>query len=98
MAKKNKNKKSKKHNPKANRNYKSTLFEMIFSRKEELLELYNAVNGSNYTDPDELEIVTLKDAVYISVRNDISFILAMQLSLYEHQSTWNPNLPLRFLL
>ena len=50
MAKK--NKKSKKHNLKANRNYKSTLFEMIFSRKEELLELYNAVNGSNYTDPD----------------------------------------------
>ena len=83
--------------PAVNFKYKAGLFEMIFSRKEELLELYNAVNGSHYTDPGLLEINTLENAVYMSIKNDISFILGTQLSLYEHQSTWNPNLPLRYL-
>lgn len=63
-----------------------------------LLSLYNAVNHSNYTNPAELEIVTLKNAVYMNVKNDQAFLLDMQLNLYEHQSTWNPNMPLRFLI
>ena len=82
----------------ARRNHKDTLFRMIFSTKENLLSLYNAVNHSNYTDPAELEIVTLKNAVYMNVKNDQAFLLDMQLNLYEHQSTWNPNMPLRFLI
>ena len=100
MAKKGNRKKKVKNQgfrAKANRQYKSTLFAMIFSGKEELLELFNAVNGSHYTDPDELEIVTLENAVYMSFHNDISFILDMRVYLYEHQSTVNPNMPLRFL-
>jgi len=71
---------------------------MIFSTRENLLSLYNAVNHSHYTDASELEIVTLKNAVYMNMKNDQAFLLDMQLNLYEHQSTWNPNMPLRFLM
>lgn len=81
-----------------NREYKSSIFEMIFSEKAKLLELYNAINDTNYDDPDLLEINTLKNAIYMSMHNDISFIIDSQLSLYEHQSTINPNLPLRYLM
>lgn len=80
-----------------NRTYKSRIFEMVFSDKKELLELYNAVNGTHYTDSEQLEINTLKNAIYMSMHNDISFIIDSRLSLYEHQSTYNPNLPLRYL-
>ncbi len=78
--------------------YKSRVFEMIFSEKKELLSLYNALNGTTYDDPDLLEINTLENAIYMSMRNDISFVIASRLNLYEHQSTINGNLPLRFLM
>ena len=83
---------------KVKRNHKDTLFRMIFSTRENLLSLYNAVNHSHYTDASELEIVPLKNAVYMNMKNDQAFLLDMQLNLYEHQSTWNPNMPLRFLM
>ena len=83
---------------KVRRDHKDTLFRMIFSTRENLLSLYNAVNHSHYTDASELEIVTLKNAVYMNMKNDQAFLLDMQLNLYEHQSTWNPNMPLRFLM
>ena len=82
---------------KANRLYKSHLFVMIFEDKEKLLELYNAVSGNDYRDPELLEINTLENAIYMSMKNDISFLIDARLSLYEHQSTYSPNLPLRFL-
>lgn len=81
-----------------NRTYKDRLFIMIFNSKKELLELYNAANGTNYDDPELLEINTLENAIYLSMHNDISFIIDSRLTLYEHQSTSSPNLPLRFLL
>ena len=59
--------------------------------------MYNAVNNSHYTNPDELEIVTLEDAIYLSMKNDLSFIISSILNLYEHQSTVCPNMPLRGL-
>ena len=80
------------------RNYKDTVFRMLFSDKEELLVLYNAVNGTDYSDPDALQITTLESAVYMSMKNDISFVLDTRLSLYEHQSTVNRNMPLRDLM
>ena len=80
-----------------NRLYKSHLFVMIFEDKEKLLELYNAVSGSDYRDSGLLEINTLENAIYMSMKNDISFLIDARLSLYEHQSTYSPNLPLRFL-
>ena len=81
-----------------NRTYKSTLFIMLFQDKHNLLELYNAVSGKHYTDPGILEINTLENAIYMTVKNDISFLIDGRLSLYEHHSTYNPNLPLRFLI
>jgi len=80
------------------RTYKARLFEMIFREKEELLELYNALNGTQYDDPEQLEINTLENAIYMSMHNDLSFIIDSRLELYEHQSTYSPNLPLRYLM
>ena len=80
------------------RDYKSRMFTMIFRDKKELLQLYNAVGQRNYEDPELLTINTLENAIYMSMQNDLSFIIDSRLSLYEHQSTYNPNLPLRFLL
>ena len=82
---------------KANRKYKDTVFRMLFSDRKNLLSLYNAVNGTTYDNPSMLEIVTLENAVYIGMKNDLSFIVNTNLFLYEHQSTYNPNMPLRFL-
>ncbi len=81
-----------------NRTFKSTLFIMLFEDRKNLLELYNAITGKHYADPELLEINTLENAIYMSMKNDISFLIDGRLSLYEHQSTKNPNLPLRFLL
>lgn len=85
-------------NPQVQRTYKSRMFEMIFSNKKELLELYNAMHGTCYEDPELLEINTLENAIYMSMHNDISFLINLRLSLYEHQSTYSPNLPLRYLM
>ncbi len=79
------------------RNYRDTIFRMIFSDKKELLALYNAVNDTNYDNEDELEITTLENAIYMSIKNDISCVIDMRINLYEHQSTVNPNIPLRDL-
>ena len=81
-----------------NRNYKDTVFRMLFKDKENLLSLYNAVNGTTYTDTENLEITTLKDAVYMNYKNDVSFVFDFTLSIYEHQSTVNQNMPLRDLI
>ena len=80
------------------RDYKSRMFTMIFRDKKELLQLYNAVGQRNYENPELLTINTLENAIYMSMQNDLSFVIDSRLSLYEHQSTHNPNLPLRFLL
>ena len=79
------------------RNYKDTLFRMIFSDKEALLSLYNAMSGNEYDDPEELEIVTLENAIYMNKKNDLAFVIDSSLNLYEHQSTDSSNLPMRNL-
>ncbi len=81
----------------ANRQYKSTIFAMLFQDKKRLLELYNALNGTHYTDPALLEVNTLENAIYLGMQNDLSFLIDSRMYLYEHQSTLNPNMPLRFL-
>ena len=100
-------KKRKKRNPRkhvvtnrrvtANRQYKDTIFRMLFKDKKNLLSLYNAMNQRDYTDEDALEVVTLENAIYMGMKNDLAFIMDMNLYLYEHQSTYNPNIPLRDL-
>ena len=79
------------------RNHKDRLFRMIFREKKELLSLYNAVNGTSYTNAEDLEIVTLENAIYMNMKNDLAFIMDSYLNLYEHQSTYSPNMPLRDL-
>ena len=78
-----------------NRQYRDSLFKIVFNEKKELMSLYNALSGKNLTNPDELIINTLEDAVYVGIKNDISFIFDENLSIYEHQSTFTPNLALR---
>lgn len=81
-----------------NRNNKDSLFRFLFSGKEELLGLYNAVRGTNYKNVEELEVKTLENVIYLGMKNDISFVIGGSLALYEHQSTWNGNIPLRNLI
>ena len=81
----------------ARRDYKDTIFRRLFQDRENLLSLYNAVNRTSYTDAEDLTVVTLENAVYMNMKNDVAFLLDSRLSLYEHQSTWNPNMPLRDL-
>lgn len=80
------------------RNGKDTVFRMIYSDPRELPALYNALNGTEHTEWREIEINPLENAVFMNVKNDVSFVLGMTLSLYEHQSTVNPNMPLRDFL
>lgn len=83
---------------KVNRKYKDTLFRLIFGNdRNELLSLYNAVNDTDYTNADDLTVNTLADAIYVGMKNDVSFVFQDDLNLYEHQSTLNPNIPLRDL-
>ena len=80
------------------RTFKDSLFRIAFQGKEELLSLYNAVNDSHYTNADDLEINTLDDVMYMGMKNDVSFLFCSYLNLYEAQSTYNPNMPLRGFL
>lgn len=81
------------------RNVKDRLFRFLFANdRDALLELYNALNGTDYKDSSKLEIVTIDSAVYVVMKNDLAFVLAGTLNMYEHQSTYSPNLPVRFLI
>ena len=87
----------------ANREYKDRLFKAVFGRDSEQsrrwrLDLYNALNGTEYTDPDELKLTTIENVIYITMKNDISFLIGSQMNLFEQQSTFNPNMPLRGLM
>lgn len=77
------------------RTYKDSLFRFIFRDKGNLLQLYNALNGSEYQDENLLEITTIENVIYLGYKNDVSFLLDSVLSLVEQQSSWNPNMPLR---
>ena len=80
------------------RNYKSNVFAMLLEEEERALELYNAVNNSTYDDPSLVEINTIEGGFELSIQNDASFIFDNVLSIYEHQSTYCPNMPLRSLV
>ena len=77
--------------------FKDNVFCMIYRDKKNLLELYNALNNSNYEDVDALEVTTLNGGSYMKYKNDASFLLSMNLYMFEQQSSKNPNMPLRFL-
>ena len=79
------------------RAFKDHMIRMLLKDPAVALEVYNAINNTDYDDPNDLQITTLENAVYISMKNDVSFIIDGRLALYEHQSTYNPNMPLRDL-
>ena len=84
-----------------NREYRDRLFKFIFGNpenKEWTLSLYNAMNGTDYKDPEAITFTTLENAVYMNMKNDVSFIVADTMSFYEQQTTFNPNMPMRFLI
>ena len=81
-----------------NREYRSDVFSMLMEDRDNALQLYNAVNGSAYSDSDMVEIYNLDKGISLTVRNDAAFVLDMSLSIYEHQSTVCPNMPVRSLV
>ena len=85
---------------KVSRENKDRVFRLIFGGNDKswTLSLYNAVNGSAYTNPDDITITTIEDVLYLNMKNDVSFLIADTMNIYEHQSTYNPNMPLRMLL
>ena len=97
MKKRTKTKTKTKTQPVVIRNYRDTLFRMLYRNKVRLLSLFNAVNGTHYDNPDDLTITTLEGVLYLGMKNDVSCIIDMMMQLYEHQSTVNPNMPLRNL-
>ncbi len=82
----------------ANGKYKDRLFRFIFGQEENrawTLSLYNAVNDSAYMDANQITITTIQDILYLSMKNDTSFMMTGCMNLYEQQSSYNPNMPLR---
>ena len=82
---------------KVQRNYKDTVSRMLFREPENALSLYNALNGTGYTDASQITFNMLDNAIYMGMQNDISFLIMNEVNLYEHQSTYNLNMPLRDL-
>ena len=89
--------------PNENRKHKDSLFVDYFSKdrdwKQHFLSLYNALHGTNLQVADTLlERVNLEQVLYKSYYNDIAVLVNGQfILLIEHQSTINPNMPLRLL-
>ena len=82
---------------KAKRDYKDTLFRFIFKGEDDrskrwLLSLYNAINDSNYTNINDLQITTIQNALFLTMKDDLSFLIDSEMNLFEHQSTVNPNM------
>lgn len=84
-----------------NRENKDRLFKFIFGNEQNkawTLSLYNSINQSSYTNPNEIQLTTIEDVLYMGMKNDISFIIADMMNIYEQQSTFNPNMPMRCLI
>ena len=82
----------------SNRKVKDRLFRELFAKdKEALLQLYNALHGTDYQNEEDLEVITMDNVLYMGMKNDLAYMLIGTINLYEHQSTYNPNMPLRFL-
>lgn len=92
-------KKRSKKKKQVRRNVKDRLFRFLFEKdRKALLQLYSALHETDYQDDSQLEIVTIKSVVYVVMKNDLAFVMTGVLNIYEHQSTYSPNLPVRFLI
>ncbi|MCM1128253.1 MAG: hypothetical protein NC429_17520 [Lachnospiraceae bacterium] len=92
------NKENRRNEVKEQRNYKDTVFRMLFRDRKRALSLYNGIHGTDYRDDSLLVFNTLENAIYMNLHNDISFVMVNTVQMYEHQSTLPVNLPLRDLL
>lgn len=81
-----------------NREYRSDVFSMLMENADYALDVYNALNGTDYTDSSLIEIKTLEKGISLTIRNDAAFIIGADINIYEHQSTYNRNMPLRSLI
>ena len=84
-----------------NNEHKDRLFKFLFGNPENrmwTLNLYNAINNSNYDNPENIQFNTIEEAVYLGMKNNVSFIIMSELNLWKHQSTYNPNMPMRFFI
>jgi len=81
-----------------NREIKNSVFCDLFSDKKNALSLYNAINGTDYNDENELEIATIDEVIYMHQKNDVSVLFDSKLTLWEHQSTLSYNMPVRGLM
>ncbi len=79
------------------RNHKDNVFCLLYREKKNLLSLYNAMNGTSYKKEEELEVVTLEEAICLKMKNDAAFVIDSRLNLYEQQAGVNPNMGLRNL-
>ncbi|MBQ6158900.1 MAG: hypothetical protein IJJ20_07825 [Thermoguttaceae bacterium] len=92
---------AKSRKPRARREFRDRLFKFIFGNPEHkdwTLQLYNAINGSHHTNPDDIQLNTIKEILYMGMKNDVSFLIDDTLSFYEQQSTVNPNMPMRYFI
>ena len=88
---------------KENKQLKSSVFADLFQEcpeaKENALSLFNALEGTNYTDPSIINHFRIEDTIYKDSKNDVSFTVDNRMIvLMEHQSTINANMPLRCLI
>ena len=81
-----------------NRNFKSSVFSLMMQDKVKALNVYNVLGNSHFDNPEDVEIITTDGGISLSVRNDASFIIGTDMNFYEHQSTYNPNMPMRSLI
>jgi hypothetical protein len=83
----------------ANTRYKASVFSLLFGHAETLRELYGAITGVQIPLDVPITINTLEDVLFMEQINDLSFSVGDKIVvLIEHQSTINPNMPLRLLM
>jgi len=56
-------------------------FQMGWSFLIWILDLYNALNDTDYTNTDDLEITTIEDVFYLTDKNNLSMIIEDTLEL-----------------
>jgi predicted transposase/invertase (TIGR01784 family) len=83
----------------ANEKIKDSFFTKLFSEPKKILSLYNALSENNYPLDTPIEITTLNNVFFKGRYNDVSFIIDGKLVvLVEHQSSINPNMPIRMMI
>ncbi len=86
-------------NPKSiYRDNRSRLFTAIFREKEDMLSLYNAINGTSYDNPDDVIVTELEDAIYLGLKGDLSFIVDFRLNIHESDECIDENVLREYLL